>query len=67
MRSSQKYGRSPDLPAFESFRYRAGDLGSFLRLCDYCLRNRRRCCDSRRRWWSDHNWKSFRRMRYVPV
>lgn len=54
--------------SFESFRFRAYKLGRSheLRLCDRCLRHRRRCYDSKRAATNGtYSWKKFRKTQYV--
>jgi len=54
---------------FESFRYRANHLRRthVLRFCDRCLRNRRRCRDSKKNR-TNHtiSWKAHRSTQYHP-
>ena len=58
-RGRKPRSQAPDAPVFEPFRYRALDLRGVLRLCGWCLLNRRRCHDSHRPY-TDKNWKSYR-------
>lgn len=66
-----QYGLDDDdetaYPKFENFRWRALRLANagILRLCEHCLRNRRRCMDSRKVVKNaTRSWKSYRRMQY---
>lgn len=64
MRHHRFFGRDKDsLPTIEPFCVRAIDLSHDLRICCRCLKNKRRCQDSRRPY-RDSSWKSYRIVQY---
>jgi hypothetical protein len=54
-------------PLSSAFRYRALRLrkDGTLRLCDWCLTNKRRCQDSRRSGFNPKCWKAYRRHQWA--